>query len=71
MSISNHDKAGKGFDVDPTQLAHDLTILKMQHDQKLITNLNEKEYYDLYCSIFHNFKVIIDDKMRYDSSFKE
>ncbi|MBP2663530.1 MAG: hypothetical protein H6Q71_1478 [Firmicutes bacterium] len=71
MSISKHDKVGKGFQVNPEQLAHDLALLKLAKTNKLSSQSSEHEYYDQYIETLHEFTVIIEDKTRYDSSFKE
>ncbi len=66
--MNKHDKVGRyGFDVEPNHLAHDLTLLKLS---KLDIPSDDWQLYDLYTETYHSLKAIIDDKTRYDSSFK-
>lgn len=71
MDSFKHDKVGDGFQVEPEQLAHDLTLLKLAKSQELTPQSNEWEYYDAYVKTLHEFITVIEDKTRYDSSFKE
>jgi hypothetical protein len=56
-----------GFFVDPEQLAHDLTILKLK-DNPLLKDANEFTYYDTYIQQLSYFRTIIADKTKYDST---
>lgn len=68
----NHDKVGKcGFDVQPDQLAHDLALIKLVKSSKITDKSNEWEIYDTYVKELSKFKVVIDDKTRYDSTFSK
>lgn len=69
--IKKHDKVGKGFNISPKQLAHELTMLKLAHSGELTGLSTYNAYYELYTRTLHEFTKIIDDKTRYDSSFKD
>ncbi|MCL2264199.1 MAG: hypothetical protein FWC08_13370 [Defluviitaleaceae bacterium] len=70
MDMQKHDKADKiGFNVDPEQLAHDLAILKLSKMSSLTENTATVLIYEEYVKICKDFRDLIDDKMRYDSSF--
>lgn len=71
MSIRKHDKAGEGFDVDPELLAHDLTLLKMSVSGQTTSQSTALEMYDIYTKALGQFLDLVEDKTRYDSSFKE
>ena len=68
--IKKHE-VGKGFNVEPKQLAHELTMLKLAHSGELTGLTTYNEYYELYTKTLEEFAKIIEDKTRYDSSFKE
>ena len=71
MDLFKHDKVGDGFQVEPEQLAHDLALLKLAKSSDLTSESDEWEYYDAYIKALHEFIVVIKEKTRYDSSFKE
>lgn len=67
--MRKHDKAGKyGFDVDPELLAHDLAILQISKSNIDFQNIHE--VYDTYTETYDEIKTIIDDKIKYDDTYK-
>lgn len=66
--MSEHDKVSKnGFDIDPVHLAHDLAMLKLS---KSDIPSDDWKLYELYTETYNSLKIVIEDKIRYDSSFK-
>ncbi|WP_041720233.1 hypothetical protein [Alkaliphilus metalliredigens] len=68
MKYKQHDINGKGFYVDPELLAHDLAILKISKSEKLKESTNEFLYYQAYIEALHDFRTMVDGKIRYDST---
>ncbi|MBC2003271.1 hypothetical protein HCA78_05775 [Listeria booriae] len=69
--MNKHAKADHhGFDIDPEQLAHELTMLKLSTMKDEIHAIEEWELYDLYTKFYNTNRVVITEKTRYDSSFK-
>ena len=71
MPIPNHDKVGEGFSVEPEQLAHDLTLLMLSKSEELTKQSSEWDYYDAYVKTLQKVTDVIEEKTRYDSSFKK
>lgn len=70
MLNPKHDKTGNGFNISPDVLEHDLTILKLSQLPDVAT-LNEWELYDRYTKLLESFHAVVEDKIRYDSSFNK
>lgn len=67
--MKKHDKTGKhGFDIDPIQLAHDLTMLKLYKSE---IPTDDWVVYDLYTKTYDTLKAIVDDKTRYDDNYTD
>lgn len=63
--MRKHDIVGKGFDVDPELLVHDLVMLELSKTD--LSQLDEWKIYDLYCETLSKYEDVIADKTRYDS----
>lgn len=67
--MQKHDKAGKyGFDVDPELLAHDLAMFVLS--KSTIDVANTHLMYDTYTKTYHDIKAVIDDKTKYDDTYR-
>lgn len=75
MDLENlpyYDKAHRyGFWVEPEQLAHDLTIVSLLKSTKVEESTPDVLLYEQYCERLHDFRLLIDHRMRYDSIFNQ
>lgn len=68
--MKKHNKTGKGFDVSPEQLAHDLAIVMLMKDKSITSSSDKSIVYSAYTENLDQFTALIEDKIRPDGLFK-